>query len=110
MANKIALKTKLTAKKPKPKAPEASGKEQPKAQTQGQGIGLLQDTKTFPRSYRWREADLEMIERLRKVVNDNTPRKIDVTKILRGAMLLAEKAPIDRLLKAIAEAEANSLI
>jgi hypothetical protein len=40
----------------------------------------------------------------------HTHKKINATKILRAAMILADKAPIDKLLRAIVEGEAKGVL
>ncbi len=96
MAKKLGIKTKLT----KLSSPEAATEK----------LNLIEGVKTYPRSYRWREYDLELIESLVDKVNSISSRRIDVTKILRGAICLADKKSPEKLLEAIMEAEKKSLI
>ena len=53
---------------------------------------------------------MELIERLVEKVKSVSTRRIDVTKILRGALHLANKKNPEKLIDAIMEAERNSLI
>ncbi len=71
-------------------------------------LGLKKGIKTYPRSYRWRESDLAVIEDLIVRVNAVTPKKIDITKLIRGALHLASKQTPKNVLKAIFEAEKQS--
>lgn len=96
MAKKLGIKTKLT-KTPSPK--ETTEK-----------LDLIKGAKTYPRSYRWREYDIELIESLVEKVNSVSSRKIDATKVIRGALSLAEKKSPEKLIDAIMEAERNSLL
>ena len=73
-------------------------------------LDIVKAVKTYPRSYRWREADLELIERIIAKVNSISTRKIDATKVIRGALFIAEKRSPDKLFEAIMEAEKISLI
>jgi hypothetical protein len=72
-------------------------------------IGLKKAPKDYPKSYRWRESDLEMIRQLLERVNEVSPRKIDATKLLRGALALAMEYHPEKLLEAIGKAESRSL-
>ena len=74
-----------------------------------ESVGVIRDTKYYPRSYRWRDSDLELIGQLLEKINHLSPRKIDATKMLRGAMVLADKVKPEKLLDAVVEAERNSL-
>lgn len=72
-------------------------------------LSLKKGIKTYPRSYRWREYDLTVIEDLIAKINAVTPQKIDITKLIRGALYLASKQSPKNILKAIFEAEKRSL-
>ena len=71
-------------------------------------LSLKKGMKTYPRSYRWREYDLTVIEDLSAKINAVTPQKIDITKLIRGALHLASKQTPKNVLKAIFEAEKQS--
>ncbi len=73
-------------------------------------LSLKKGMKTYPRSYRWREYDLTVIEDLIAKINVISPKKIDTTKLIRGALYLASKQTSKNVLKAISEAEKQSLI
>ncbi len=73
-------------------------------------LDIVKTVKTYPRSYRWREADLELIERIIAKVNSISTRKIDATKVIRGSLFIAEKKSPHKLIEAIMEAEKKSLI
>ena len=94
--SKSKIKTKLT----KTSSPHEATEE----------LDIVKSIKTYPRSYRWREADLELIERIITKVNSVSTRKIDATKVIRGALFIAEKKSPDKLIKAIIEAEKISII
>lgn len=96
MAKKLTMKTKLSEKQ----TPE----------TPKEKLNLVKEDKTYPRSYRWREYDLELIDGLVGKVNKASQRKIDATKIIRGALYMANKRRAKQILEAIMEAEKNSLI
>ncbi len=96
MAKKLEVKTKL-AKAPSPQESEANP-------------NLLGDPKTYSRSYRWREYDMRLIEDLVIKANSVSSRRIDATKILRGALSLASKKSPEKLLKSVIEAEKKSLV
>ncbi|KAF5416007.1 MAG: hypothetical protein C5S49_05195 [Candidatus Methanogaster sp.] len=72
-------------------------------------LSLKKGIKTYPRSYRWREYDLNVIEDLIAKINAVTPQKIDITKLIRGALHLASKQTPKNILEAIFEAEKRSL-
>ena len=72
-------------------------------------LSLKKGIKTYPRSYRWREYDLTVIEDLSAKINAVTPQKIDITKLIRGALHLASKQTPKNVLEAIFEAEKRSL-
>ena len=95
---KLQVITKLT--KTEPDKEEQAGK-----------LNLLIRTKTFPRSYRWRESDIRLIESLTEKVNNTSPHyKVDATKIIRAALYLAEKRSPENLLKAVIESEKKVVI
>lgn len=94
--SKSKIKTKLT----KTSSPHEATEE----------LDIVKSVKTYPRSYRWREADLELIERIIAKVNSISTRKIDATKVIRGALFIAEKRSPNKLIEAIMEAEKESLI
>lgn len=73
-------------------------------------LSLKKGMKTYPRSYRWREYDLTVIEDLIAKINVISPKKIDTTKLIRGALHLASKQKPKNLLIAVSEAEKQSLI
>ena len=73
-------------------------------------LNLKKGIKTYPRSYRWREYDLTVIEDLIVKANTISPQKIDTTKLIRGALYLASKQTPQNILKAVSEAEKQSLI
>lgn len=73
-------------------------------------VGLIKDTKYYPKSYRWRESDLEMIRQLVERVNEASVRKIDTTKLLRGALTIAMECHSEKLLEAISRAESQSIV
>jgi hypothetical protein len=89
--------------------------EQEQVEVDGQGeektesLGLIKH-RDYPRSYRWREYDISVLESLMERVNSISARKIDATKVLRGAMLLAEKQKPEKLFDAIMEAEKQSMV
>ncbi len=64
---------------------------------------------THPKSYRWRAKDLEMLETLIFKVNKVSGRKLDATKVLRGAIFSANKKQVEKFLVDIAEAEMASI-
>ena len=94
--SKSKIKTKLT----KTSSPHEATEE----------LDIVKSIKTYPRSYRWREADLELIERIIAKVNSISTRKIDATKVIRGSLFVAEKKSPNKLIEAIMEAEKKSLI
>jgi hypothetical protein len=96
MAKKLQIKTKLTDRD----APEKPGEK----------LNLVKDDTTYPRSYRWRDYELKLIESLVAKVNEVSNKKIDATKIIRGALFLAGKKSATQLLEAIMDAEKKSLI
>ncbi len=98
---KLSVKSKLSEKE----VPGNEASEEPKEK-----LNLMKEDKTYPRSYRWRGYDLEMIEKMVEKVNGVSGRKIDATKVLRGAMLLADKKSAKQLLEAIMEAEKKSIL
>ena len=73
-------------------------------------LSIKKGIKTYPRSYRWREYDLTVIEDLIAKINEVSPQKIDITKLIRGALYLASKQTPQNVLKAVSEAEKQSLI
>jgi len=73
-------------------------------------LNIIKDIKTYPRSYRWREAEIELIDRVVEKVNTISKRKIDATKVIRGSLFLAEKKSPSKLIEAILEAEKKSII
>ena len=89
------------------------GQEQEQGDGQGEerpeSLGLIKH-RDYPRSYRWREYDISILESLMERVNAVSSRKIDATKVLRGAMLLAEKQKPEKLFDAIMEAEKQSML
>jgi hypothetical protein len=96
MAKKLQIKTKLSDRDAPEKAKEK--------------LNLIKGDTTYPRSYRWRDYDLKLIESLVAKVNEVSNRKIDATKIIRGALFLADKKSAKQLLESIMDAEKNSLI
>ena len=67
--------------------------------------------KDFPKSYRWRRYDLDLLNGLLRKVNEISPdRKIDATKLLRGALYFVSREKPEKLLKAIIEAEKKSFL
>lgn len=106
MSNKkqIELKTKLPGRK------NIMVKDGSNDSKKSKKLGLKKDTKYYPKSYRWRSSDIEMIEKLVDRVNRTSNRKLDATKIIRGALVIASKAKTDRLLNAIVQAEMNSIM
>jgi hypothetical protein len=96
MAKKLQIKTKLSDRD----APEKTKEK----------LNLIKGDKAYPRSYRWRDYDLKLIESLVAKVNEVSNRKIDATKIIRGALFLADKKSAKQLLEAIMDAEKKSLI
>lgn len=100
MAKKLELKTKLT----ETDSPE-------KAETRQDNPNLVRKKgKTYPRSYRWRENDIRIIDELTEKINQISLQKVDATKILRGALYLASKKNPEKFLDAIVEAEKNAFI
>ena len=73
-------------------------------------LNLIRDAKTYPRSYRWREYDLKLIDDLVSKANSVSSRRIDATKILRGALSIADKKSPEKLLESVVEAEKKSII
>jgi hypothetical protein len=62
--------------------------------------------KDFPKSYRWRRYDLDLLNELLRKVNKVSPdRKIDATKLLRGALYFVSREKPEKVLKAIIETE-----
>ena len=106
MSNKkqIELKTKLPGRQK-----NIEEKEIKSFKTSGK-LGLKKDTKYYPKSYRWRSSDIEMIEMLVDKVNRTSNRKLDATKIIRGALVIASKSKTEKLLNAIVQAEMNSIL
>ena len=106
MSNKkqIELKTKLHSRK------KSSVKDKTTKSKKSEKLGLKKDTKYYPKSYRWRSSDIEMIEKLVDRVNRTSNRKLDATKILRGALVVASKSKTEKLLNAIIQAEMNSIL
>lgn len=99
MVKKLELKTRLT------------GTDSPqKTEAQDDSLNLVRKVKTCPRSYRWREYDVKVIEELTEKINQVSSQKIDTTKILRGALHLAKKQSPEKLIEAIFEAEKNAFI
>ena len=92
---KLSIKTKL-------------GQSPPSGDT-AEKLNLVKKTKTYPRSYRWREYDLELIEDLILKTRDLSGYKVDATKLIRGALQIASKKSPEKLLEAIKNAELNSL-
>jgi hypothetical protein len=92
---KLGVRTKLTVPDPEEET------EKP---------GLVKGIKDYPRSYRWRAYDMNLIESLVSKVNKVSNRRVDATKVIRGALYLAEKRKPEKLLDAIMEAEKNSMI
>ena len=72
--------------------------------------GLVKGLKDYPRSYRWRAYDMNLIDALVTKVNQVSNRRVDATKVIRGALYLANKRTAEKLLDAIMEAEKNSMI
>jgi hypothetical protein len=99
MAKKLELKTKLT----ETDSPQ-------KAETQDDNPNLVRKVRTYPRSYRWREYDMKVIEELTEKINQVSSQKMDATKILRGVLHLAKKQSPKKLIEAIFEAEKNAFI
>lgn len=95
MAKQLTVKTKLQERASPSQAPVARR--------------LLSTVKTYPRSYRWREQDVKLIDALMARVNGISGRRIDATKLIRGALHLAEKQQPERILQSIVEAESRSL-
>lgn len=100
----IALKTKLPDRK------KVALKDGLSEKDKSEEIGLKKDTKYYPRSYRWRASDIEMIQSLVDRVNRSSNRKLDATKIIRGALVLASKAKTERLINAVIQAEIDSIL
>jgi hypothetical protein len=98
MAKKLQIKTKL------------SDRDAPEKSMEREKLNLVKGDKTYPRSYRWRDYDLKLIEGLVAKANEVSNRKMDATKIIRGALFLADKKNAKQLFEAIMEAEKNSLI
>ena len=73
-------------------------------------LDLIKKPKTYPRSYRWRKYDLEVIEDLIYKTKDLSAFKVDATKLIRGALYIASKKNPEKLLEDIMEAERKSLI
>ncbi len=59
-------------------------------------------------SYKWRTQDKEMISDLVAKVNEVSGRKIDATKVLRGAIFSASKKSPQKFINDIIEAEIRS--
>jgi hypothetical protein len=106
MSNKkqIELKTKLPGRQKNIEEKEI------KSSKTSEKLGLKKDTKYYPKSYRWRSSDIEMIEMLVDKVNRTSNRKLDATKIIRGALVIASKSKTEKLLNAIVQAEMNSIL
>ena len=106
MSNKkqIELKTKLPGRQKNIEEKEI------KLSKTSEKLGLKKDTKYYPKSYRWRSSDIEMIEMLVDKVNRTSNRKLDATKIIRGALVIASKSKTEKLLNAIVQAEMNSIL
>ncbi len=96
----IAFKTKLQKR---------SSEKSDKKSAPPEKVGLLKDTKYYPKSYRWRAADIEMIQQLVNRINEVSSRKLDTTKVLRGALLVASQTNTNKLLDAISKAERESI-
>lgn len=95
MAKKLTIKTKLGA------GPPDAPKER---------LNLVKDLKTYPRSYRWRKHDLDLINALVQKTRGISNLRVDATKLIRGALWIASKKKPEKLIEAIAEAERLSLI
>ncbi len=95
MAKKLTIKTKLS---PKP------------AEGPPEKLNLIKGVKTYPRSYRWRKYDLDLIDSLVQKTQGLTNLHVNVTGLLRGALLLASKKKPEKLVEIIAEAERLSVI
>ncbi len=92
MKNKLSrVKTKLTS-----------------PQEETDKLSLVKKMKTYPRSYRWREYDLQAIDDLIAKASIGS-YKVDATKLIRGALYLANKKSSEKLLDAILDAERKSL-
>lgn len=73
-------------------------------------LNLLKKPKGWPRAYRWRPYDVELMEELVAKINAQGQYfKVDVTKLLRGALFLASKKKPEQLLEEIMTAERLSL-
>jgi hypothetical protein len=96
----LTVESKLTEtiKKPKP-APK-------KEKSPDQAIKLPKGEQFKFQSYRWNSSDIGIINLTHKRVSAIAPKKISLTSMMRGALLLAYRAPSDKLLKAIRDCEA----
>lgn len=81
----------------------------PSATEDSEGLRLIKKPSFYPKSYRWRKYDIEVIEDLltqsREVSGTFKPNAIN---ILRGALLLAQRQSPKKLLEIILEAERKS--
>jgi hypothetical protein len=74
-------------------------------------LNLIKKTSTYPKSYRWKKHDLEIIKSLVEQTNYVSKNyKVGAINLLRGALLLARKQKPEKLLKLIIEAEKESRI
>jgi len=114
MGKPLGVKSKISQDKTpqdnRPDEPEEPPHVEPETEEEkAESLGLIKH-RDYPRSYRWREYDISILESLMERVNAISARKIDATKVLRGAMLLAEKQKPEKLFDAIMEAEKQSMI
>ena len=82
----------------------------PSPENAAEKLNLVKRPKTYPRAYRWRHHDLEIIEDLIEKTNNLTNYKVDATKLIRGSLYIASKTKPEKLLNMIMEAERKSVI
>ncbi len=100
MAKKLQIKTKLFEE------PSGSSPENKKDKK----LELIKDDKITTKIFRLREWDAKIFEDLiAKISKLSGGERIDATKLLRGALYLADKRKPEILLKGIMEAERHSL-
>jgi hypothetical protein len=89
---KLSMKTKLTST--------------PSPAENTEELDLIKKPTIYPKSYRWKKYDLEVIEELVFMTNEISKNyKAKPINILRGALLLAQKQKPEKLLEIILEAE-----
>jgi len=88
-----------------PVAVPAAEAARPAKKTERLGLVSRKPAERKPRSYRLRAADLERLSKIVEAVNElSTGRRITETDVLRGLLVMGEKAKSKQLVEAIRDA------